>query len=74
LGSEQAISDMYRERESWFRRTVRLCMDVLDARRNDELETACLSTKNANHQQMHKEFFISCNTLLHVSTLLGRNM
>jgi hypothetical protein len=24
-----------------------------------------------NHQQMHKEFFINCNTLLHVSTLLG---
>jgi hypothetical protein len=28
--------------------------------------------KNINHQQMHKEsFFINCNTLLHVSTLLG---
>jgi hypothetical protein len=28
-------------------------------------------TKNINHQQMHKQFFINCNTLLHVSTLLG---
>jgi alkyl hydroperoxide reductase subunit AhpC len=28
--------------------------------------------KNTNHQQMHKEsFIINCNTLLHVSTLLG---
>jgi hypothetical protein len=28
--------------------------------------------KNTNHQQMHKEsFIIDCNTLLHVSTLLG---
>jgi hypothetical protein len=28
--------------------------------------------KNTNRQQMHKEsFIISCNTLLHVSTLLG---
>jgi hypothetical protein len=28
--------------------------------------------KNTNHQQMRKEsFVISCNTLLHVSTLLG---
>jgi hypothetical protein len=31
-----------------------------------------LFTKNVNHQQMHKEFFfICCNKLLHVSTLLG---
>jgi hypothetical protein len=30
------------------------------------------SFKNTNHQQMHKEsFIINCNTLLHVSTLLG---
>jgi cytochrome bd-type quinol oxidase subunit 1 len=30
------------------------------------------SYKNTNHQQMHKEsFIINCNTLLHVSTLLG---
>jgi hypothetical protein len=28
-------------------------------------------TENINHQQMHKEFFINYNTLLHVSTLLG---
>jgi hypothetical protein len=29
-------------------------------------------TKNTDHQQMHKEsFIINCNTLLHVSTLLG---
>jgi hypothetical protein len=28
-------------------------------------------TKNINHQQMRKEFFINCNTFLHVSTLLG---
>jgi hypothetical protein len=28
--------------------------------------------KNTNHQKMHKEsFIINCNTLLHVSTLLG---
>jgi hypothetical protein len=28
--------------------------------------------KNINHQQMHKEsFIINCNTVLHVSTLLG---
>jgi hypothetical protein len=28
--------------------------------------------KNNNHQQMHRESFkINCNTLLHVSTLLG---
>jgi hypothetical protein len=28
--------------------------------------------KNTNHQQTHKEsFIINCNTLLHVSTLLG---
>jgi hypothetical protein len=28
--------------------------------------------KNTNHQQMHKEsFIINCNTVLHVSTLLG---
>jgi hypothetical protein len=28
--------------------------------------------KNTSHQQMHKEsFIINCNTLLHVSTLLG---
>jgi hypothetical protein len=28
--------------------------------------------KNTNHQQMHKEsFIINCNTLLHVSTLVG---
>jgi exonuclease I len=28
--------------------------------------------KNTNHQQMHKDsFIINCNTLLHVSTLLG---
>jgi hypothetical protein len=28
--------------------------------------------KNTNHQQMHKErFIISCNTFLHVSTLLS---
>jgi hypothetical protein len=28
--------------------------------------------KNTNHKQMHKKsFIISCNTLLHVSTLLG---
>jgi hypothetical protein len=27
-------------------------------------------TKNINHPQMHKELFISCNTLLHISTLL----
>jgi hypothetical protein len=31
--------------------------------------------KNTNHQQMHKEsFIINRNTLLHVSSLLGRNM
>jgi hypothetical protein len=31
-----------------------------------------ISYKNTNHQQMHKEsFIINCNTLLHVSTLLG---
>jgi exonuclease I len=29
-------------------------------------------SKTLNHQQMHKEtFIINCNTLLHVSTLLG---
>jgi exonuclease I len=28
--------------------------------------------KSTNHQQMHKaSFIINCNTLLHVSTLLG---
>jgi hypothetical protein len=28
--------------------------------------------QNTNHQQMHnKNFIINCNTLLHVSTLLG---
>jgi hypothetical protein len=31
-----------------------------------------LKSENTNHQQMHKEsFIINCNTLLHVSTLLG---
>jgi hypothetical protein len=31
-------------------------------------------TKNIKHQQMHEEFFflLTCNTLLHVSTLLQR--
>jgi hypothetical protein len=28
-------------------------------------------TKNINHQQMHRVFFVNYNTLLHVSTLLG---
>jgi hypothetical protein len=28
-------------------------------------------TKNIDHQQMHKDFFFNCNTLLQVSTLLG---
>jgi hypothetical protein len=42
------------------------------------MSSVCLVTiirvydKNTNHQQMHKErFIINCNTLLHVSTLLG---
>jgi hypothetical protein len=34
--------------------------------------TTTLKYKTTNHQQMHKEsFIINCNTLLHVSTLLG---
>jgi hypothetical protein len=38
---------------------------------NQESKRNCLY-KNDNHQQMHKEsFIINCNTLLHVSTLLG---
>jgi hypothetical protein len=32
-------------------------------------------TKNIKHQQMHQGFFfITCNTLLHVSTLLDQNL
>jgi hypothetical protein len=37
-----------------------------------DFRTNYLFPKNTNHQQMHKEsFIINCNTLLHVSTLLG---
>jgi hypothetical protein len=45
----------------------RLTEKDLNEKINKEMEN-----KNTNHQQMHKEsFIISCNTLLHVSTLLG---
>jgi hypothetical protein len=36
------------------------------------ISAECSPYKNTNHQQMHKEsFIINCNTLVHVSTLLG---
>jgi hypothetical protein len=50
-----------------------VCIDT--AQMEVTYEIGCVHRKlfkNTDHQQMHKEsFIINCNTLLHVSTLLG---